>query len=47
LHGAVANFDRFRSQIESVASQKFDSYGFDPEKYEGVPAIRLTSDDLT
>jgi Protein of unknown function (DUF1488) len=47
LQGAVANFDRFRSRIESVASQKFDGYGFDPEKYEGMPAIRLTSNDLT
>jgi hypothetical protein len=47
LHGAVENFDRFRSQIEAAASSKFDLYGFDSEKYEGMPAIRLTTEDLT
>ena len=39
------NFDRFRSQV--AASRKFDRNGFDPDKYEGMPAIRLTTDDLT
>ncbi len=47
LHSALENFDRFRSQVESAASRKFDSYGFDGEKYEGMQAIRLTTDDLT
>ena len=47
LHGALENFDRFRSQVESAASRKFDRNGFDPDKYEGMPAIRLTTDDLT
>jgi hypothetical protein len=47
LHGALENFDRFRSQVESAASRKFDRYGFDPEKYEGMPAIRLIDVDLT
>jgi len=47
LHGALENFDRFRSQVESAASRKFDRDGFDPDKYEGIPAIRLTTDDLT
>jgi len=47
FHGALENFDRFRSQVESAASRKFDTVGFDPDKYEGMPAIRLTTDDLT
>jgi len=47
LHGALENFDRFRSQIESAASRKFDRDGFDPDKYEGMPAIRLITNDLT
>jgi len=47
LHGALENFDRFRSQIESAASRKFDRNGFDPDKYEGMPAIRLITADLT
>jgi hypothetical protein len=41
LHCVLENFDRFRSQIESAASRKFDRDGFDPDKYEGMPAIRL------
>jgi hypothetical protein len=47
LYGALENFDRFRSQVESAASRKFDRDGSDPDKYEGMPAIRLTTDDLT
>jgi hypothetical protein len=47
LHGALENFDRFRSQIEGAASRKFDRDGFDPDKYEGMPAIRLITNDLT
>jgi hypothetical protein len=47
LHGALENFDRFRSQIERAASRKFDRDGFDPDKYEGMPAIRLITYDLT
>ena len=48
LHGALENFDfdRFRSQVETAASRKFDRCGFDGQKYEGMPAIRLTADDL-
>ena len=46
LHGALENFDRFRSQVETAASRKFDRYGFDAQNYEGTPAIRLTTDDL-
>jgi len=46
LHGALENFDRFRSQVETAASRKFDRYGFDGQKYEGMPTIRLTTDDL-
>ncbi|SRR5258708_21616074 len=47
LHGALENFDQFRSQVESAASRKFERNGFDPDKYEGMPAIRLTTDDFT
>jgi len=47
LSAAFEIIDRFRSQIEAAASQKFDREGFDPEKYEGMPSIRLTADDLT
>jgi hypothetical protein len=39
LHGALENFDRCRSQVETAASRKFDRYGFDAQKYEGMPAI--------
>src|ERR1700704_3219545 len=46
LQGALENFDQFRSQVERAASRKFDRYGFDPEKYEGMPAIRLIDVDL-
>lgn len=46
LHGALENFDRFRSQVETAASRKFDRYGFEAQNYEGMPAIRLTTDDL-
>ena len=46
LHGALENFDRFRSQVETAASRKFDRYGFDAQNYEGMPAIRLTTVDL-
>jgi hypothetical protein len=45
--GALENFDRFRSQVEAAASREFDRNGFNAEKYEGMPAIRLTADDLT
>jgi hypothetical protein len=47
LHGALQNFDRLRSQVEAAASREFDRNGFNAEKYEGMPAIRLTADDLT
>jgi hypothetical protein len=47
LDGALENFDRFRSQVESAASHKFDTDGYDPDKYEGMPAVRLSTDDLT
>jgi hypothetical protein len=36
-----------RSRIEAAASHKFDRVGFDADKYEGMPAVRLTADDLT
>jgi hypothetical protein len=46
LPAALENFDRFRSRVETAASRKFDRDGFDAEKYEGMPAIRLTADDM-
>jgi hypothetical protein len=39
------HFDRFRARIEAAASEKFDRDGSDAEKYEGMPTIRLTTDD--
>jgi hypothetical protein len=36
-----------KSSRPQAASRKFDRYGFDPEKYEGMPAIRLIDVDLT
>jgi hypothetical protein len=47
LHGALENFDRFGSQVEAAASREFDRNGFNAVKYEGIPTIRLTADDLT
>jgi Protein of unknown function (DUF1488) len=46
LHGTLEIFDRFRSQVETAASRKFDRDGFDADDYEGMPAVRLTTDDL-
>jgi len=46
LPAALENFERFRSRVETAASRKFDRDGFDAEKYEGMPAIRLTADDM-
>jgi hypothetical protein len=46
LPSALENFDRFRSRVETAASCKFDRDGFDAEKYEGMPTIRLTADDM-
>jgi hypothetical protein len=42
---AFEHFDRFRVRIEAAASEKFDRDGPDPEKYEGMPTVRLTSND--
>jgi hypothetical protein len=42
---AFEHFDRFRARIEAAASQKFDRDGPDAEKYEGMPTIRLTTND--
>jgi hypothetical protein len=42
---AFQHFDRFRARIEVAASEKFDREGPDPEKYEGMPTVRLTSND--
>ena len=43
---AFKSFDQFRAGIEAAASDKFDRLGPDAEKYEGLPTIRLTTNDL-
>ena len=45
LASAFEHFERFRARIEAAASDKFDRHGPDAEKYEGMPTIRLTTDD--
>jgi Protein of unknown function (DUF1488) len=42
---AFEHFDQFRIRIEAAASQKFDRDGPDAEKYEGMPTVRLTTND--
>jgi hypothetical protein len=42
---AFEHFDRFRARIQAAASEKFDRDGPDAEKYEGMPTIRLTTND--
>jgi hypothetical protein len=42
---AFDHFDRFRARVEAAASDKFDRDGPDAEKYEGMPTIRLTTND--
>ena len=37
FHGALENFDRFRSQVESTASRKFDTVGFDQTSTKECP----------
>src|SRR6476660_5078917 len=44
LHGALGKFDRLRSQAYPDESRKFDRCGFDGQKDEGMPFIRLTTD---
>ncbi len=46
LASAFEHFERFRARIEAAASDKFDRHGVDAEKYEGMPTIRLTTNDL-
>ena len=45
LAAAFEHFDKFRARIEVAASNKFDRNGFEAEKYEGMPTVRLTTDD--
>ena len=45
LASAFEHFERFRSSIEAAASDKFDRHGPDADKYEGMPTIRLTTND--
>ncbi|SFI60854.1 DUF1488 family protein [Bradyrhizobium sp. Gha] len=45
LASAFEHFERFRARIEAAASDKFDRAGPDAEKYEGMPTIRLTTND--
>jgi hypothetical protein len=42
---AFEHFDKFRDRIEVAASNKFDWVGPDADKYEGLPTVRLTSND--
>ena len=46
LASAFEHFERFRARIEAAASDKFDRHGPDADKYEGMPTIRLTTNDL-
>ena len=45
LASAFEHFERYRPRIEAAASDKFDRMGADAEKYEGMPAVRLTTND--
>jgi hypothetical protein len=46
LASAFEHFERFRARIEAAASDKFDLPGPDADKYEGMPTVRLTTNDL-
>jgi hypothetical protein len=45
LASAFKHFERFRTRIETAASDKFDRHGPDADKYEGMPTIRLSTND--
>jgi hypothetical protein len=45
LSAAFEHFERFRTRIEAAASAKFDLDGPDAEKYEGVPTVRVNTND--
>jgi|SRR5689334_2786341 len=45
LHAASQHFEKFRTRIETAASEKFDRGGIESEKWEDMPLIRLTSSD--
>jgi hypothetical protein len=47
LASAFEHFERFRARIETAASDKYDRYGSDADKYEDMPTIRLTSNDFS
>jgi len=44
-YGLVEIFKKHRASIEAAASDKFDRRGED-EMYEGMPVVRVFSDDL-
>jgi hypothetical protein len=46
LASAFEHFERFRTRIEAAASDKFDLHGPDADKYEGIPTIWLTTNDV-
>jgi Protein of unknown function (DUF1488) len=45
LAAAFEHFDKHRRSIEIAASEKFDRMGADADKYEGMPTVRLTTND--
>ena len=47
LAAAFEHFERFRARIETAASDKYDRYGSDADKYEDMPTIRLTTNDFS
>jgi Protein of unknown function (DUF1488) len=47
LASAFEHFERFRARIETAASDKYDRYGSDADKYEDMPTIRLTTNDFS
>jgi hypothetical protein len=45
LAAATEHFDKFRTRVETAASKKFDRGGIEPDKWEAMPLIRLTTND--
>ena len=45
-YGRVEIFKKHRVSIEAAASDKFDKNRLEDETYEGMPVVRVSSDDL-
>jgi hypothetical protein len=45
-HAAFDIFERRRTEIEAVASRKFDNSGADEGEYQGQPILMIGPDDL-